>query len=667
MPSTRKKRALSQTPDKPPSKRIKTQADADNLRRSRRLRGLTATPPRELLDLPPEVFQHILHFVVQDIKGALRARCVSRELAQLSTHHARSLLRQITRELNFPGFFKQEIDSEIFWSKALEKEEHLLKLKRTQPWRCRLIAAKAFSHRHRHSSPSPFFDMIRKVTESIISYLQYRTPDTVALVAKRVTALPCLYMMPQKFKRVIVDPLPPTDITWSTINQACICVSARMGHYDMYNHFQALEPTPFRGIHTYFGSPIWAAASFGQHNFLRQLRIDGVNFYPGIDYGIFTPLMAARARKNDNHKQSALVLLDSMISGGQIHLEDLRTSLIYARETRFLPLFRLLTEPTVRGLIRIELENVLHLESGEDANQLTKLLITRGVDPNTRALLDLLEISSPEKLPTPLQDAVNNGKRARMDLLLAHGADPNMVTSADGLSPLEVALRQRSPDVVDALLRHGAAKYAVANPTNNGGFNILTHPDAWAHPPTWDVCLSHFDTSEPLSPDSPNGPRLYRTINDYAHAYAALLEAAGRGRRDLVLRLMDRDVSIHGRWDPPLPPFPSPRRWMATDPPPPLPRRHVMLAPPALQAALLAGDQAMVTFLLGHGAVWNYPYDYLLREPGESAMDVEKRVARVRARACVRDSEEEEREREARRRERETLRVAMRAANASPN
>lgn len=58
----------------------------------------------------------------------------------------------------------------------------------------------------------------------------------------------------------------------------------------------------------------------------------------------------------------------------------------------------------------------LHLENGEDANQITKLLITRGVDPNTRALLDLLEISSPEKLPTPLQDAVNNGKRARMDL-----------------------------------------------------------------------------------------------------------------------------------------------------------------------------------------------------------------------------------------------------------
>ena len=80
MPSTRKKRALSQTPDKPPDKRIKTQADADDLRRSRRLRGLPATP-RELLDLPPEVFQHILHFVVQDIKGALRARHVSRELA----------------------------------------------------------------------------------------------------------------------------------------------------------------------------------------------------------------------------------------------------------------------------------------------------------------------------------------------------------------------------------------------------------------------------------------------------------------------------------------------------------------------------------------------------------------------------------------------------------
>ncbi|KAF4544322.1 Nacht and ankyrin domain protein [Lasiodiplodia theobromae] len=123
-------------------------------------------------------------------------------------------------------------------------------------------------------------------------------------------------------------------------------------------------------------------------------------------------------------------------------------------------------------------ESCLHLENGEDSHQLTKLLITRGVDPNTRALLDLLEISSTKKLATPLQDAVNNHKRARIDLLLAHGADPNMVASADGLNPLEVALRQRSPEVVDALLRHGAAKYAVANPTNNGSFNILTHPDA---------------------------------------------------------------------------------------------------------------------------------------------------------------------------------------------
>ncbi|KAF9641192.1 putative beta-glucosidase protein [Lasiodiplodia theobromae] len=123
-------------------------------------------------------------------------------------------------------------------------------------------------------------------------------------------------------------------------------------------------------------------------------------------------------------------------------------------------------------------ESCLHLENGDNARQLTKLLITRGVDPNTRALLDLLEVSSTKKLTTPLQDAVNNHKRVRIDLLLAHGADPNMVTSADGLSPLKVALRQRSPDVVDALLRHGAAKYAVANPTNNGSFNILTHPDA---------------------------------------------------------------------------------------------------------------------------------------------------------------------------------------------
>ncbi|KAB2580536.1 Ankyrin repeat and SOCS box protein 15 [Lasiodiplodia theobromae] len=504
--------------------------------------------------------------------------------------------------------------------------------------------------------------MVRTVVESILSYLQDRTPDTVDLVTEMVTGLPCFHIMPQEFTRVLIDPLPSTEITRSIINQGCICVSALMGHYGMYNYFQVQEVTPFRGIHPYFGSPIWAAAMSGQQDFLKRLRIDGVNFY-NIDYGLYTPLRGACILADNHHKQSALVLLDSMISGGQIHLDDLRTSLIYARETQFLPLFRLLTEPAVRGLIRIELENVLHLENGDNARQLTKLLITRGVDPNTRALLDLLEVSSTTKLTTPLQDAVNNHKRARIDLLLAHGADPNMVASADGLSPLEVALRQRSPDVVDTLLRHGAAKYADS--TNNGtGFNILTHPDAWAHPPTWQVCLSHFDMSEPRSPDSPNGPRLYRTINDYAYAYAALLEAVGRGRRDLVLRLMDRDVSIHGRWDPPLPPFPSAnRRWMVTDPRAPLPRRHVMLAPPALQAALLAGDQAMVNFLFEHGAVWNYPYDYLLREPGESAIDVEKRVARVRGRANLRDEEEERREREARRRERETLR----AANASPN
>lgn len=496
--------------------------------------------------------------------------------------------------------------------------------------------------------------MIRTVTQSILLYLQDRTPDTVAFVETMVTTLSCAYMMPKEYTSVIVDPLPPTEITWSIINQGCICVSALMGNYGMYQHFQAQEVTPFRGIHPYFGSPICAAAALGRQHFLRQLRIDGVNFFSGIDYGIHTPITAACFLSNDNHKQSALVLLDSMISGGQIHLDDLRTSLIYARDTQFLPLFRMLTEPAVRGLIRTELENVLHLKNGDDAYQLTKLLITRGVDPNTRALLDLLEISGPQKLATPLQDAVNNHKRARIDLLLAHGADPNMVASADGLSPLEIALRQRSPDIVDTLLRYGAAKYDITNPTNNGGFNILTHPDAWAHPPTWDVCLSHFDTSEPQSPDSPNGPRLYRTINDYAHAYAALFEAAGRGRRDLVLRLMDRDVSIHGRWDPPLPPYPSPNRWMATDPPP-LPRRHVKLAPPALEAALLAGDQAMVNFLLGHGAVWNYPYDYLLREPGESAIDVEKRVAHIRARAESRDREEEWRE------------VTMRVANASLN
>jgi ankyrin repeat protein len=56
---------------------------------------------------------------------------------------------------------------------------------------------------------------------------------------------------------------------------------------------------------------------------------------------------------------------------------------------------------------------------------------------------------------TPVYMASQNGHTSVVDVLLRHGADPNLANH-DGFTPLCIASQNGHTSVVDVLLRHGA-------------------------------------------------------------------------------------------------------------------------------------------------------------------------------------------------------------------
>lgn len=73
--------------------------------------------------------------------------------------------------------------------------------------------------------------------------------------------------------------------------------------------------------------------------------------------------------------------------------------------------------------------------------------ITEGVNPNYQ---------HPEILRTTLVASIIEGHLEISRYLLAHGADPNLVSYMDGLSPLQAALKTGRHELVGLLRQSGA-------------------------------------------------------------------------------------------------------------------------------------------------------------------------------------------------------------------
>lgn len=62
----------------------------------------------------------------------------------------------------------------------------------------------------------------------------------------------------------------------------------------------------------------------------------------------------------------------------------------------------------------------------------------------------------PEAMVSALVVAISQGQTAVVDVLLAHGANPNLAAELGALTPLQAAQQQGCPDMVALLLRYGA-------------------------------------------------------------------------------------------------------------------------------------------------------------------------------------------------------------------
>lgn len=78
---------------------------------------------------------------------------------------------------------------------------------------------------------------------------------------------------------------------------------------------------------------------------------------------------------------------------------------------------------------------------------LVRYHISAGVNPNHQ---------HPEILRTPLVASLINGHDEIAHYLLEHGADPNLRSELDGLTPLETARRHRRTEFVELLVSRGA-------------------------------------------------------------------------------------------------------------------------------------------------------------------------------------------------------------------
>ena len=79
--------------------------------------------------------------------------------------------------------------------------------------------------------------------------------------------------------------------------------------------------------------------------------------------------------------------------------------------------------------------------------ELLKYHIDNGIDPNYQ---------HPEILCTPLVAAIIAGDKRMCEYLLAHGANPNLRSEFDNLTPLQAVKQFKRDDILPLLLQAGA-------------------------------------------------------------------------------------------------------------------------------------------------------------------------------------------------------------------
>lgn len=94
----------------------------------------------------------------------------------------------------------------------------------------------------------------------------------------------------------------------------------------------------------------------------------------------------------------------------------------------------------------VEKHNVLQMVSERGATEVLRVLLDAGADVN---------VASDEICFTPLMAAARSGQRDAVQLLLEHGADPNL-TCQTGSTALVFAAKKGHPAVVTLLLGHGS-------------------------------------------------------------------------------------------------------------------------------------------------------------------------------------------------------------------
>jgi hypothetical protein len=156
------------------------------------------------------------------------------------------------------------------------------------------------------------------------------------------------------------------------------------------------------------------------------------------------------------------------------------------------------------------------------------LLLARGADPN---------LVQPQSGTSPLFVAAQAGHLDVVAALLAHGADPNLARTSDGATPILMASTAGYPSVIVALLAHGADPNSATS--GGDGTSIVWAAAANGHVEAVKVLLAHGAD-----------PNLVRTDN----GISPINIAAYHGHLQVVSALVaggaDPDLAGIGDWIP---------------------------------------------------------------------------------------------------------------------
>ncbi|EKG11726.1 hypothetical protein MPH_11219 [Macrophomina phaseolina MS6] len=616
-----------------------------------------AAPNQRLLlvDLPPEIFQRIIRHIV--IGGQNREVFVVRQVSRL---------------------FDVEIIAELIWTCHIRDASEtgaILCWASHLPLVERLLSTLATSQRNSTAAlETPMLRVIRDAAKAIADYKDEHSPAMELFYSLKVCSVVFahqwrgnLSVFAQHWRGELAafprSPRLVVEYTDSDIWRTGACVALLLDDDPMRAYFYSKVGDSSLLNHSSFIVPSapWAAAKGGNVRILRQMRNDKVPLHGLYDNGLWhnaNPMTAACADLRPENHDAVLVILESYFEQGMCVLarqlsQEITACIKFAGQTGSRKLFSLLTELNIRRHYEFPLGQQLYNCCARRNLALVKFLLEHGVNPNVGTG------QSPENgkdLVTSLQMCVYNKDVEMVRILLASAmipADPNK-TSATTPLPLQIAVQNNDVACITALLAGGALARGLLDSESGGcvNFDVLFQAATLRHIKAMKAIIPHYHISTSQS--------------YHDSACESLVLAVETGDLEMARVLVDAGCSIHGQWDPPLPGTPfadlhdkriggkqgsrkkEKEKQKREDDgkgkgetKKELPPRHRMLSMPLIKVALRAGNQQAAAFLLSRGAVWRYPYDYLLKRPGESANSVEKRVALVRRAAEARDAEED--------------------------